>query len=660
VTETLRAVAVRRAVGRRAKPVSLVARVRRIGYGILCGEFIGFVLWSNVLYAHFSLTPDFAQYSQAWYLIAHGNLNPYDTMGRFLFWQNHSEFIMWPLAVFYWIWPHTDFLLWLQDACIVAAQAVALTWLCEIAATVEHDRRRAWLAGTGLALIVLCPWTWWAISFDFHSESLAVLFTALLARDLWNGRYRRAWLWIGCVLICGDVAGTYVAGLGLGLLLGKKGARRRGLALAGVGVAAVLFITLIHGNAGSSHGLQAYSYLADGGPKPKVHMGLLTMVTGILRHPATVAQSLWRKNVDMWANFGASGFVGIGFLPLTPILLIVTLANSLFRGILFAEPLFQSLPIYVLMPAATIGSLAWLMKRWPRITMVLSLVIVAQAIGWAAVWTPATFHQWLRVSDPTAATLARIAARIPPSAQVFVSQGVVGRFSSRTEIRPLPAPRAVPVKKDVWFIVVPFQGIETQSTAQSMEIIGQLSTQLHAKLITHANGVWAFRWHPPAGLRTVTVPDGTRPLPAWTAPGAAGRQVMNGPASTWHVTSTGRRGYVVDRLQWRRLLGSYELAVTLSATGPVNIEVWNDNGDKLLARQSIPSTHGVQTIRIPVVSAGAYIQRIFHGWGPFRADFAKPPHGQRLELRIWSPGTGVVNVYRASLHNGRSLPKHPS
>src|SRR5215467_4486232 len=179
-----------------AAPAGSLRTVRRVGYAIIALQFTGFIIWSNVLYSHFSLTPDFAQYSQAWYEIAHGNLNPYDTMGRFLFWQNHSEFVMWPLSLLYYLWPHSDLLVWLQDACIAAAEVVAFTWLCEIALTQRLAKiiDARWLAAAGLTLLAIDPWTWWAISFDFHSESLAVLFTVLLGRDLWNGR-RRAWLW---------------------------------------------------------------------------------------------------------------------------------------------------------------------------------------------------------------------------------------------------------------------------------------------------------------------------------------------------------------------------------------------------------------------------------------------------------------------------------
>ena len=229
-------------------------------------QWAGFLIWSLILYQRFSLTLDFAQYQQAWYLIAHGQLNPYDTMGRFLFWQNHAEFVMWPLALLYWVWPHGVTLLWLQDTAVVGAELVAFTWLCEIVRARCPEGAGVWLAASGAVLLAINPWTWWAVSFDFHAESLAVLFTILLARDLAAHR-RRAWFWLAGVLLCGDVAGTYVAGLGLGLLIGDRRSRLRGALITVLGIAAVLFITVIHGNKGSAHGLQAYAYLATGAVK---------------------------------------------------------------------------------------------------------------------------------------------------------------------------------------------------------------------------------------------------------------------------------------------------------------------------------------------------------------------------------------------------------
>jgi hypothetical protein len=618
--------------------------VRRAGYAVLGLKLAGFMVWSAILYHRFSLTPDFAQYQQAWYLIAHGHLDPYDSVGGFPFWRNHAEFIMWPIAPLYWVFPHGVLLLWLQDASVVGAEMVAFGWICDLAHRYRPGPDARWLAAAGLVLLVANPWSWWSVSFDFHTECLAVLWVALLARDLY-GRRRRAWLWLLPLLACGDVAGTYVLGLGLGLLLAVRGARRTGAVLAVLGVGAVLFISAIHGNDGSGHGLQAYDYLADPGHRGSI--SLPRLLEGLAAHPRAVAAQLWHKRLNLWANMGSSGLLGLGFVPLLPLFVIVALSNDLFRGFLFSEPIFQSLPVYVLLPVGTVGVLGWLTRRYRRVGLVVTVLVAAQAIGWAAVWAPRTPYQWLRVPASTAATLAAVQAKIPPSAAVFASQGVVGRFSGRLEVRPIAGNLQLQPGQD-WFVFAPWAGIETQQTAGAMVLAGRLAGRLHATLVTDANGVWAFRWRPPPSLHRLRVPAGDAPLPAWTAPGPAGRAVLTGPSSAWHVTSTGQAGYVADRLLWRQRPGQYQASVTLSATAPVNVEVWDDNSGTLLTRRAIPATSGVQTVNLPV-DAAAYRAPIFGGWGPFVATLGRGPRGQRIEVRVWSPGGGTVNVYRARL-----------
>jgi hypothetical protein len=608
-------------------------------------KLAAFMAWSALLYHRFSLTPDFAQYQQAWYLIAHGHLNPYDTVGNFTFWQNHAEFIMWPLALLYWVFPHGVLLLWLQDAGVVGAELVAFAWLCDLAGHRVPGRDARWLAGTGLVLLAVNPWSWWAVSFDFHAECLAVLFIALLARDLSRGR-RRAWTWVLPLLACGDVAGTYIFGLGLGLLVARPGLRRRGALLAGLGVGSVLFISAIHGNLGSGHGLQAYDYLAA--PGHTGSLGLFGLMWGLATHPVAVLAKLWSKRLDLWANLASSGGVGVGFAELLPVIGVVVLSNNLFRGFLFSEPLFQSLPIYVLLPVGTVGVLAWISRRHRRAGLAVAALVAAQAIGWSAVWSPRTPQQWLRVPGPTATALAAIEARIPASAAVFASQGVVGRFSSRFDVRPLNGNLPIHPGQD-WFVFTPWVGIETQKTAGAMVFAGQLAGPLHATLVWDADGIWVFRWSPPAGLHRLHVPGGSAPLPAWTAPGVAGRAVLSGPPSSWHVTSTGRQGYVADRLEWLRYPGLYQASVTLSATGPVNIEVWDNTDNILLERRSLPGTDGITAISLPVDADSTARSAIFSGWGPFLATFGRPTRAQRLEVRVWSAGDAAVNVYRASL-----------
>ena len=635
-------------------PAGPLRLVRRIGYAVLGLQLAGFLIWSTILYNRFALSLDFAQFNQAWLLITHGNLDPFDSIKSYPFWQDHSTFVLWPLALFYWAWPHGVTLLWLQDVCVVGAEAVAFTWLCQLAQKYRPGKDAVLLAAAGLVLLAANPWTWWAVTFDFHTESLAVPFVALLARDLANGR-RRAWLWVVPLLGCGDVAATYLAGLGVGGVLASRHTRLRGALMACVGLGMTLLITLVHGNLGSGSSLQAYAYLA--GP-PDTQLSIAALAKGIAFHPLGALRALWAKRLDIWANLAPSGLLGIGFVSLLPTAVIVLLANNLPAGVLFAIPSFQSLPLYMVLPVGTVAALGWLARRHRRAALLLTGVVVAQSLAWAAVWVPQTPGRWLRVSGPTAATLARVETRIPASAEVVASQGVMGRFAGRAVVYGLYKPGPIGLSgRETWFVITPLAGVESQTTASAMALVEELVGPMHATLVTHANGVWAFRWRPPPGLRTITVPGESTPLAAWAAVGAAGRAVMAGRVAAWHVTSAGGHGYVADGLAWQEPPGLYNAFVTLSATAPVNVEIWNDTGGTLLARRSIPATAGVQTVAVPVDAATSYDAGAYSGWGPFRGDFLPPLSGNRLEVRVWSPGGGAVNVYSAELvSEGRNAP----
>ena len=51
--------------------------------------------------------------------------------------------------------------------------------------------------------------------------------------------------------------------------------------------------------------------------------------------------------------------------------------------------------------------------RHRRIALLLTALVVAQAVGYTAVWLPGTPAHWLRVPAPTAATLAGVASPHP-------------------------------------------------------------------------------------------------------------------------------------------------------------------------------------------------------------------------------------------------------
>ena len=60
-------------------------------------------------------------------------------------------------------------------------------------------------------------------------------------------------------------------------------------------------------------------------------------------------------------------------------------------------------------------------------------------------------------------------------------------------------------------------------------------------------------------------------------------------------------------------------------------------------------TDGVQQVALPLTVLPAPDADVFSGWGPFRADFVSPLAGQRIEVRVWSPGGVAVNVYSGDL-----------
>lgn len=629
---------------------SLLNRIRWIGYGLLGLQLVGFLVWSAILYNRFAVTVDFAQYAQGVYLIAHGDLDPFSTVLGLPLLRNDSEFIVWVFAPLYWVSHGGLLLAWLQDVGIVGAEAVAFTWICELVRQRCREGDAAWLAGLGLLLLAANPWIWWGVSFDIHMEPVILVFAALMTWDIANGR-RRAWVWVVPVLAAGAATATYVIGIGLGGVLVSRRSRRQGVALAIVGVCYSLLLILLHIN----HKVtlpHLYGYLAVGAGQSTAHLTTMRLLGGIATHPQRIVEALWGKRVDLLANLAPGGLLGLGAPIVMPFMLVVLLADFLPQGLIFAQPLYQNLPLYVLMPVGTVAVLCWLIRRHRRVALVLACLIGAQALGWAVAWGSQTEGEWLRVSAPAAGTLAEINARIPATAEVIVSQGELGRFAGRVHVYPLYGPESLPIHGTTWFVITPSAGVETQTLASSMALIGELAGPLRATLVMHADGVWAFRWTPPPDVHDITVPSNSSPVPAWAAAGmlpAAGQAVMSGPVTNWHMAVMGARGYVADGLEWLKPPGLYSAYVTLSSSISVNVEVWDDISDTVLVRRTIAPTNGIEQVALPVDVPHESGASVYSGWGPFRAQFRPTPAGQRLEVRVWSPGGGEVNVYSAYL-----------
>ena len=396
--------------GREKRPA--LARVRIAGFVVLGLQLVGLMLWSDVLASRFALTWDFSIYHQAWWLIEHGNLNPYDTLNTIPFWSSHGELLLWPLALIGWVWPHAVTMLWLQDLATVAAEAVAFGWLCDLAGISRNGHPRhmsSILAGVGLLLLVLDPWVYWSDSFDFHFEMVGLLFVLLVARSLYrNAATRRLWLWVALALASGDVVATYLLGVGLGAILAGKRWRRAGTLVAGAAIAWTAVLTLIGANKGSGL-VSGYGYLAvAAGVGVPLHVSLGQIAGGVLRHPLHVLSVLWDRRLNLYGAVAPAGIIGAFFPWVLPLALLVFAANALQRYKLFIVPGFQDAPFFLLVPVGTIGILSALTRRVGKIGVVAALLVAINVAAWGALWLSRTAGQWLTVSPASAAVLASI------------------------------------------------------------------------------------------------------------------------------------------------------------------------------------------------------------------------------------------------------------
>ncbi len=628
----------------------VLERMRHVGFAVLGLQLMALMAWSTVLARRFALTWDFSIYHQAWWLIAHGDLNPFDSVRGVPFWMNHGEFLFWPLGLLAFVWPHAVTLLWVQCVALVGAEAVAFAWLCDLAVDAgacRRDRRVTLvLASVGLVLLLVDPWIYWSISFDFHFELVGIVFVLLAARDLYRDpKRRRIWLWVGLALLCGDVVATYVVAIGLSAMLAGPRWRRSGLAVAGAGLAWVLLLTALHANRGSGL-VGGYGYLAVGAGVPvSTGLGLAQIAPGILRHPQHVVAVLWDRRLDLYAVVSSGGLFGVLSPWVVTAAILILLENSLNHYLGFIAPGYQDVLLFVLLPVGTVGVLAMLARRHPRWAIVIASVVAINAVGWGAMWIPRTAGQWLRVSPDAAAMLSSVERQIPSSDEVIASQGVSGRFSGRRWMYTVQGPGAFPVRTSpVWVIVAPSQGTETAAVDVSDAFIAELAGPLHAEPVVQGSGVWAFRWVPPSGTRTLTVPTAVPTIAGWTVTGPAGLALTTGPEANWRAAATGRPGYVVAGDYWRKPPGEYQATVVLSSTEFIRVEVWNATGDALLARRNIPPTNGLRAVSLNVDARRAYSEHAYGGEGPFSILPVAPPPGNRLEIRVWTPSGGLVSV----------------
>jgi hypothetical protein len=507
-----------------------------VATAVLLGlELVLFVAVSTFRYHRFDLYTDFGTYAQAFSVIAHGNLDPFDTFQTYPFWQNHFELAMWPIGLLGSVWPHPIVLLWLQDIAVVATELVALLWIGRICAE-RVGARRQQVALVALVATVANAWWWEATIFDVHFEAFGMPFALLSAYALWRGHYRTAWAAALVGLLFGDVVALSILFVGVaGLLSARVRSAGRGVwhaaGLAALGVAWLVLVTALHGNRGSAVPLY-YGWIVHEPPNASSWAVFGALAT----HPSADLHVLRTQAGAMWRVVATGGALGLltpwGLLQAIAVLVPVALnVNGPFW--LLPAGAFQTVTAVPFVLVGTVMVLVWVgtgQPEWPRLrsghgrrqpatwrgpaAWVLGAAALALALTqslplWdqlASGWdTPSILSS---VSGPAAAQLRAVQANLPAGAELVVSGGVVGRFTDRQAVYPVePAPQnPIPITSGTVVFVLTDQGEEGVTSSGEQADVAYVAHQLGATTLVHKNGVTALVWHPSRGTPPLVLP----------------------------------------------------------------------------------------------------------------------------------------------------------
>lgn len=479
-------------------------------------QFVVIVAYSAHQYTRFDLSTDFATANQAAWLISHGDLNPWSSVHSYLFLNDHLALIIYPVSMLYWIYPHGTLLLWLQDAAGVAAELIAALWIVEIIERYASSIQRAWIAtalALGAVVIMLAnPWFYVAMFFDFHTEAFATLFLVLATRAAWHHRSRWAIAWVVALLLCGDLGGLYLCGLGLSLLIAIP--RRWWWGAGGIliGYGWIRFADALGVSKNSF--MTGYAYLQTGNPLVGANVSLTSLLGAIVAHPHRWLSTLWERRRVIYENLIPTGILALISPWSIGITLVVIVSSALIYPLVFLQSGFQNLPAYIVGICGTVLVLCWMGSSKSRniriATIILGVLLLAQSVAYGIAEVPKVPSQWITVSAKQAGVLNRALQKTPSNAEVVADWGVMGRFSSRRWIYNLyPIPGTVPINaKTVEFIVVPNQatGDEPFGATTADKVLTFLKAQPHMAPLAIGHGIYVYAWHPPADQKTIAIP----------------------------------------------------------------------------------------------------------------------------------------------------------
>jgi hypothetical protein len=492
--------------------------LRLVGFLVFAIWLVGLAVLSSLVYHRDFLAEDFATYNQAWTLIGHGNLYPFDTVYGFPFVRGDLELVIWPLALIHLVFPQPVALLWIQDLAVAGCGLVAYAWILDYLEQRQVGRSVAvGVSSVVLLLTIVNPGVYLTLGFDVHMEPLAAFFLLLAGRDLWRGRPRRAWCWVAVVLLCGAFAAVMVVGLGVSALLAGRATRRAGLLLVGAGVVWILLVSALQANEGAS--LASYAYL--GGQTVPVAGGVIVIVKGIVAHPGRAWDNVYSRHRYLSDLIRPVGVVGLASAWGFGVPAAVMLIDALNSRSEFISASFQNFAVFPFVLLGTVMVLVGVAERFrggwiPAVLVAVLVTLVAVSYGYET--SPATVRATIAgVAPGEAAALRTALARTPSDAEVIATIGIMGRFCGRQYCYYFASGLGRPVHSNT--VVFVFAAGKTLSTPGGIgRAIAYVEDDLHAQVLVDSDGVTACLWRPPPHTTQVTVPTGAPPSGALDIP----------------------------------------------------------------------------------------------------------------------------------------------
>lgn len=495
-----------------AEPTSRQWFLLRVAGAVVLGVWlIGLGAYSATIYHRGFLAEDFATYNQAWTLIGQGHLNPYDTVFHsYSFLRSDFELIIWPLALIHLVFPQPIALLWIQDLAVAGSALVAYLWIVDY---LERRRLPRW-PSVGVAIVVLTvlvanPGAYQTLSFDFHLEPISNLFVLLAGRDLWLGRHRRAWIWVGVVLLCGSFAAITLVGLGISALLAGRATRSQGAILIVVAIAWLVLISAVGANLGSNIAL--YAYLAGRTSLPGSG-GIVVLASGMVAHPSRVIHQIHARLPNMYVLIKQVGVIGLASAWGFGVPVVVMVTNVLNSNSALINQAFQNSAVFPFVLLGTVMVLVWLAQRFrygwiPAV--VIAVAVSIQALAYGIPLAPANVRWGVSQIGPgPAGQLRKALALTPPQAETITTITIMGRFCGRTYCYWYYPDGTLPVHShEVVFVFDPANEstIPPSSAAADVGASAFVRDDLHARVLVDVDGITAYEWLPPAGTTHVTV-----------------------------------------------------------------------------------------------------------------------------------------------------------